>query len=86
MMPIETEYLGYAAGILTTVAFLPQAYRMLHTRRSRDVSLTWALTTTAGVFLWLIYGIARQSIPMISANGITLMLLLVILVFKIRYR
>jgi MtN3 and saliva related transmembrane protein len=85
-MPMETEYLGYAAGILTTVAFFPQAYRMIRTRQTRDISLTWVTATTAGVFLWLCYGVLKQSTPMISANGITFVLLLVILVVKIRYR
>jgi len=85
-MPIETEYLGYAAGILTTVAFFPQAYRMIRTRQTRDISLAWVSATTAGVFLWLCYGVLKQSIPMISANGITFVMLLIILVVKIRYR
>jgi MtN3 and saliva related transmembrane protein len=84
-MIMETEYLGYAAGILTTFAFLPQAFRMIRTRQTRDISMTWAASTTAGVFLWLCYGFLKHSIPMISANSITLLLLLVILVVKIRY-
>jgi len=83
---MNSEYLGYAAGILTTVAFLPQAVQLIRTRQARDISLIWAVTMTAGVFFWLCYGVARQSVPMISANGITLLLLLVILFVKLRYR
>jgi MtN3 and saliva related transmembrane protein len=83
---METELLGYAAGILTTFAFLPQAFRMIRTRQARDVSMTWAVSTTAGVFLWLCYGVAKQSLPMISANSLTLLLLFVILFVKIRDR
>lgn len=81
---METEYLGYLAGILTTFAFLPQALRMIRTRQARDVSMTWAAAMTAGVFLWLCYGVMKQSLPMISANGVTLLLLIVILFVKIR--
>jgi len=83
---MDSEYLGYAAGILTTVAFLPQAMQLIRTRQARDISLTWAATMTAGVFFWLCYGVAKQSVPMISANGITLFLLLVILFIKLRYQ
>lgn len=83
---METEYLGYAAGILTTVAFLPQALRMIRTRQVRDISMAWVTTTTAGVFLWLCYGFRKHSIPMISANGVTLLLLTIILFIKIRYQ
>lgn len=83
---MESEYLGYLAGILTTVAFLPQALRMIRTRQARDVSMTWAVAMTAGVFLWLCYGVARRSLPMIAANAVTLLLLFVILFVKIRDR
>lgn len=83
---MDTEFLGYAAGILTTVAFLPQALRLIRTRQARDISLVWAITMNAGVFFWLCYGIARQSIPMMLANAITLLLLLVILFIKLRYQ
>lgn len=83
---MEPELLGYIAGILTTIAFLPQAVRLIRTRQARDISLTWAVTMTAGVFFWLCYGIARESISMISANSITLLLLLVILFIKLRYQ
>jgi MtN3 and saliva related transmembrane protein len=83
---METEYLGYAAGILTTLAFLPQAFRMIRTRQARDISMSWAASMTAGVFLWLCYGVCKHSLPMISANGITLVLLAIILFIKIRYQ
>jgi MtN3 and saliva related transmembrane protein len=81
---MDTELLGYAAGILTTIAFLPQAFQMIRTRQARDVSMTWAATMTAGVFLWLCYGIMKHSLPMILANCVTLLLLFIILFFKIR--
>ncbi|RXK87700.1 hypothetical protein EST62_06045 [Chlorobaculum sp. 24CR] len=81
---MDTELLGYAAGILTTFAFFPQALRMIRTRQARDVSMTWAITMTAGVFLWLCYGIMMHSLPMILANCVTLVLLFIILFFKIR--
>ena len=39
---------------------------------------------SAGVLLWLIYGIALGSLPIILANSITLALALLILLLKIR--
>jgi MtN3 and saliva related transmembrane protein len=85
-MTMDTEYIGYAAGLLTTFAFVPQAYRMIRTRQARDISLSWAVAMTVGAMLWLLYGIARQSPPMIAANGISLLLLCIILAVKIRHR
>lgn len=83
---METELLGYVAGILTTFAFLPQALRMIRTRQARDVSMTWAASMTVGVFLWFCYGMLKHSVPLISANIVTLLLLFVILFVKIRDR
>jgi MtN3 and saliva related transmembrane protein len=83
---MESEYLGYAAGILTTLAFFPQAYKILRTGQSRDISMLWIVAMNLGSFLWLCYGIVKNSMPIISANAITLVLLMIILLFKIRHR
>jgi MtN3 and saliva related transmembrane protein len=83
---MESEYIGYLAGILTTFAFVPQALRMIRTRQSRDISMTWAAAMTTGVFLWLCYGLVKHSESLIAANGITLFLLFIILFVKIRDR
>ncbi|WP_076793048.1 SemiSWEET transporter [Chlorobium sp. KB01] len=82
----HSEYLGYAAGIITTLAFLPQAFRIFSTRRTRDISLLWALAMNTGIVLWLLYGIAKNDLPMIVANSISLILLMIILFLKLRYR
>ena len=43
------------------------------------------LVLVAGIVLWLVYGLLQLDLPLIAANGITLLLVLVILVFKLRY-
>jgi MtN3 and saliva related transmembrane protein len=86
IMMHQTEYLGYAAGIITTLAFLPQAVRIFRTRRTRDISLLWALAMNVGIILWLLYGIVKNDMPIIAANSITLFLLIIILYYKVRYR
>lgn len=80
------DLIGYIAASLTTLSFLPQA---LHTFRTRDVSgisLGMYGMFTAGVALWLIYGLLLMAWPLIVANAITLALALAILVMKLRYR
>jgi MtN3 and saliva related transmembrane protein len=77
------EILGYLAAVLTTGSFLPQA---LHTLRSRDVSgisLAMYSAFTAGVALWIAYGIALGEWPIIVANAVTLALAATILATKI---
>jgi MtN3 and saliva related transmembrane protein len=77
--------LGFFAGMLTTVAFLPQLIKTWKTRSAEDVSLVMLITFCSGVFLWLIYGVLIHSAPVVAANVVTLVLALAILVLKIRY-
>ncbi|MHC5934520.1 SemiSWEET transporter [Nostoc sp.] len=78
--------LGLAAATLTTTAFLPQMFKTWQTKSAKDVSLVTLITFITGVFLWLIYGIYLQSLPIILANGVTFIFNLIILWLKIRYR
>jgi len=76
---------GFAAGFLTTIALMPQAWKAYKTKSTHDVSLGWISTLTVGVVLWLIYGFMIDSMPVIFANFFTLILALVVFYFKIRY-
>ncbi|MEW6676372.1 MAG: SemiSWEET transporter [Pseudomonadota bacterium] len=79
------DLLGYGAAALTTASFVPQA---LHSWRSRDlsgVSLSMYSLFTLGVGLWMLYGIALGSWPIILANGITLALAGMVLGLKLRH-
>ncbi len=78
--------LGLAAGTLTTIAFLPQMMKTWQTKSAKDVSFLMLITFNIGIFLWLIYGIYLQALPIILANGITLVFNLIILWLKIKYR
>lgn len=80
------ETLGYVAGILTTIAFVPQVLQIYKTKSAKDVSLAMFLLFTLGVLLWLVYGISANALPVIIANSITLILSMVILFFKFKYR
>ena len=80
------ETLGYAAGIMTTIAFIPQILQIYKTKSAKDVSLAMFLLFTTGVVLWLVYGIKANAFPVIVANAITLLLSCVILFFKFKYR
>lgn len=81
-----TETIGFIAALLTTTAFVPQFLKVWRTRSTQDISLRMYLMLSAGVLLWLIYGIRLGSLPIIFANGATLTLALSILALKIRYK
>ncbi len=77
------DTLGYLAATLTTGSFVPQAWLTLRTRDVSGVSLAMYGSFTAGVALWLAYGIALGEWPIMVANAITLALAATILVTKI---
>ena len=78
------DWLGYIAATLTTLAFVPQAWRTLRTRDTRSLSLLMYLLFTAGIAFWLAYGVALGSWPIILSNAATLVLAVIILAEKIR--
>ena len=79
------ETVGSAAAVLTTGAFLPQAWKIWRSRSAADLSALTLSTFSLGLFLWLLYGVFLHSWPIIAANATTLALNLVILGLKARY-
>ena len=77
------EIIGFLAAILTTSAYLPQVYKIWKTKNAESVSLTMYLVMFLGIFLWLIYSLFIKSFPLIIANTLTLLIILIILYFKI---
>ena len=80
------EWLGVAAGTLTTLSFVPQVLRTWRTKSTEDVSFWMLLAFNGSITLWLTYGILLRKPSIIYANGITLLLSLTLLGMKIRYR
>ena len=78
-------YVGLAAGVLTTLSFLPQALQAWKTKSTKDISLAMFLSFCLGVTLWVIYGFFTENIPVFVANFATLILAFSILVCKLKY-
>ena len=85
-MDLHTELTGYLAAALTTLAFVPQVRKTLRTRDTRAISLGMYLMFSAGVALWLAYGVLIGAWPIILANGVTLVLASTVLWHKLRER
>ena len=78
--------LGYVAGSLTTLAFVPQVVQTWRTRSAGDLSWGMLLIFMTGVGFWLAYGFALASWPIIVCNSLTLALNLFIAAVKLRQR
>jgi MtN3 and saliva related transmembrane protein len=79
------EWIGGIAATFTTCSFIPQVWRVWQTRHTKDISLLMYTFFTAGVALWLAYGILLEAWPIITANSITLLLAGTVLVLKLRF-
>jgi MtN3 and saliva related transmembrane protein len=83
--PYLQELIGMIAGLLTTVAFLPQAIKIWRSKSAKDISLAMFVCFCAGIVLWVTYGFMLGAFPVILANVVTLCIAATILVFKLRY-
>ena len=79
------KILGYAAGFLTTIAFVPQVVKIWKSKSAHDVSLPTFIAFTIGVALWLAYGFVMKEPPMILWNSVTLVLAAAILAMKLKF-
>jgi MtN3 and saliva related transmembrane protein len=79
------DAVGIAGAVLTTLCWLPQALKILRERDTRAISLPATAAFTAGMALWLVYGLALMDWPLIGSASVELALMTVILSLKLRY-
>ena len=79
------ETLGFVAGLLMTVGFMPQVWRLYKLRSAKEISLPFTLLFLMGATLWLSYGVLLRLPPVILWNGITLFLGSAMLFAKLKY-
>ena len=80
---LSSDLVGFTAAFCTTIAFLPQAIKVIRTRDTSSLSLAMYAIFTLGVALWLAYGIIKNDWVIIMASVITLLLAVVILCTKV---
>ncbi len=78
------DIIGFTAGTLTTIAFVPQAIKIWKTKSAKDISQGMFVILCTGIILWIVYGILVKSLPLVAANATTLVFALSILVLKIK--
>lgn len=83
--PWMPTLVGSIAAVCTTGAFVPQAVRVWRLKSAGEISLTTFLVFAFGTAVWLVYGLFIDSIPVILANAVTLVLALTIVFLKLNY-
>ena len=82
---VFVDAVGYMAGLLATVAFVPQVTKTMRERTAKDISLGMYVLFCVGVTLWLVYGFLIYSWPVIISNLVSLILSATILALKIKH-
>jgi MtN3 and saliva related transmembrane protein len=80
------QILGLAAGTITSITFLPQVVHVYKTKSSKDLSLAMLLLLTLGVLMWLTYGILAKDIAIIYTNSMVLIMSIILLAFKFKFK
>jgi MtN3 and saliva related transmembrane protein len=75
--------IGLAAAVCTTAANLPQLKKAWITGQTDDLSLKTLILLGSGLMLWVIYGLLQRDVVIMLANGISLLILSVILYLKV---
>lgn len=78
-------FVGVVAAALTTFGFVPQILKMYETKSAQDVSLITFVQFSAGVALWVFYGMSIGDPIVVVANIITFCTLIVAVLLYIRY-
>ncbi len=78
------DTIGYVAGFLAMISFLPQIIKTLRTRRTDDISMGMLLLTLITNILYVIYGALLHLYPVIIMIGIMtcIVILQIILTLK----
>jgi len=79
------HYIGFAAGLLTSGAAVPQVLQTYQTKHARDLSLCQLILLAFGMLLWLIYGLFLGDLPLIIANVFSIVCYTALIAMKLRY-
>ena len=82
---MDFALIGYLAGTLTTLSFVPQVLRAWRARHTDDLAWGWLIIFQIGLGLWFAYGVILHNWPMILANSITMTLCSLLMLMKYRY-
>jgi len=79
-----TVWAGAGAAFLSSLSYVPQVRKAWPRGSTADLSLTMLLVLTAGLSLWVVYGLLRGDWMIVAANAAGAALTGTVLGFKIR--
>ena len=80
---MSAAVVGYIAAAVCVTAFVPQVWKVLTTRDTKDLSALMWMLETVGFALWIWYGVKLSALPIIIPNAICSVLAAFILAMKL---
>lgn len=80
------EGIGLVAGICTSSALVPQLVTTIKKKKAKEVSMAMFIVLLAGNALWVYYGFEKDDLPIISTNIFSIILNIVMLFLKYKYK
>lgn len=80
------DILGYSAGAITSLTFLPQVIKTWKLRSAKEISLLMFIIAAINEVMWIIYGALLDNWVIILTNIIVLSMALTMIYFKLRFK
>ena len=80
------DVVGYSAGVLTAVTFLPQVIKTWKMKAAGELSFLMIILVASSVSIWIIYGVMLNNNVIIVTNSVVLILSLILIYFKLNYK
>jgi MtN3 and saliva related transmembrane protein len=76
--------IGGVAAFLSSLSYIPQVLKAWPRGATHDLSAGMLIALTAGLTLWVVYGVFRQDWVIVCANAVGALLAAVVLLCKAR--
>ena len=80
------DILGYSAGAITSLTFLPQVIKTWREKSAKDISLMMFIIAAVNEIMWIIYGALLDNWVIILTNAVVLAMSSIMIFFKLRYQ
>lgn len=81
-----TDVLGYSAGAVTSLTFLPQVIKTWREKSARDISLLMFIIAAVNEIMWIAYGALLDNWVIILTNTVVLSMSCIMIFFKLNYK
>ena len=86
MSDFQIEIMGLIAATFTTIAFVPQFLKIWQKNDASGVSISMYVIMLIGICIWFCYGYLIGSVAVITANVVSGILQILIIVFALIHR